>query len=94
MSPDTEKPDQDDLLEDAYAFAYGLDPDSDPYRRTLESIDKLESISRAKHRSWKPSPDAVLSSATSLLGILIIVKAESIFPIASKALSIATKIRL
>nr|DAX30171.1 MAG TPA: hypothetical protein [Caudoviricetes sp.] len=105
MSEDN--PNVDDLLADAYAYVYGMDPDSEAYQSALNSITKLEAIKDtslqtqaaiARQESqdrtwWRPSGDAMLGAAASVIGILTIVHAEQLYPVASKALSIATRIR-
>ena len=88
------KPNTKKALEEAYAFIEGMDPDSEAYREALRSIKELEQIQDAKHRRFCPSPDAVVGAAGSILGILAIVKAEQIFPVASKALGFVAKIRI
>lgn len=106
MSED--QPNVDDLLVDAYAYAYGMDPDSDAYQDSLNSIVKLEAIKDTSLQTqaaikrqeqqdrtwWRPSGDGMLGAAASVLGILVIVNAERLYPVASKALGMATRIRL
>ena len=82
------KPNTKKALEEAYAFIDGMD------REALRSIKELEQIQDEKHRRFCPSPDAVVGAAGSILGILAIVKAEQIFPVASKALGFVAKIRI
>lgn len=88
------KPNTKKALEDAYAFIDGMDPDSEAYREALRSIKELEQIQDAKLRRFCPSPDAVVGAAGSVIGILAILKAEQIFPVASKALGFVAKIRI
>lgn len=102
------KPDVNDLLEDAYAYAYGMDPDAEAYTSTLQNIVKLEAIKDTSLQTqaalkrqeqqerawWRPSGDGMLGATASVLGILVIVNAERLYPVASKALGMATRIRL
>lgn len=102
------KPDVNDLLDDAYAYAYGMDPDTETYTSTLQNIVKLEAIKDTSLQTqaalkrqeqqerawWRPSGDGMLGATASVLGILVIVNAERLYPVASKALGMATRIRL
>jgi len=102
------KPDVNDLLDDAYAYAYGMDPDTEAYTSTLQNIVKLEAIKDTSLQTqaalkrqeqqerawWRPSGDGMLGATASVLGILVIVNAERLYPVASKALGMATRIRL
>lgn len=106
MSED--QPNVDDLLADAYAYAYGMDPDTEAYTSTLQNIVKLEAIKDTSLQTqaalkrqeqqerawWRPSGDGMLGATASVLGILVIVNAERLYPVASKALGMATRIRL
>lgn len=48
-----------------------------------------------KQRAVKfPSPDTIVTCATSLVSVLLVVKAESILPVTSKALGLITKVRV
>ena len=81
-------------LEEAYAFIDGMDPDSEAYTHALRNIKDLEQIQDAKRRRFCPSPDAVVGAVGSFVGIVAILKAEQIFPVASKALGFVAKIRI
>ena len=84
------KPNAKSALDDAYAFIDGMDPDSEAYTHALRNIKDLEQIQDAKRRR----PDAVVGAVGSFAGILAILKAEQIFPVASKALGFVAKIRI
>lgn len=88
------KPNAKTALDDAYSFIDGMDPDSEAYTHALRNIKELEQIQDAKRRRFCPSPDAVVGAVGSFAGILAILKAEQIFPVASKALGFVAKIRI
>lgn len=46
-----------------------------------------------KTRSWKPSPDAIISGAVSLIGILAILHHEKLNVVSSKALGFVGRMR-
>ena len=91
----------ENALKDAYAFIDGMDPDAEAYANALANIRELEAIC-AKHRDELdkqravklPSPDTIVTCATSLVSVLLVVKAESILPVTSKALGLITKVRI
>lgn len=94
----------ENALKDAYAFIDGMDPDAEAYANALANIRELEAIC-AKHRDETqraekqravklPSPDTIVTCATSLVSVLLVVKAESILPVTSKALGLITKVRI
>ena len=88
------KPNAKSALDDAYYFIDGMDPDSEAYTHALRNIKDLEQIQDAKRRRFCPSPDAVVGAVGSFVGIVAILKAEQIFPVASKALGFVAKIRI
>lgn len=48
---------------------------------------------KEKDRSWKPSPDAVVTAAASIVGILFVLHYEKIGIVTSKALSFVGKMK-
>ena len=88
------KPNAKTALDDAYSFIDGMDPDSEAYTHALRNIKDLEQIQDAKRRRFCPSPDAVVGAVGSFVGIVAILKAEQIVPVASKALGFVAKIRI
>ena len=95
----------ENALKDAYAFIDGMDPDAEAYANALANIRELEAIC-AKHRDEtrraekheseldKQRADTIVTCATSLVSVLLVVKAESILPVTSKALGLITKVRI
>jgi len=61
--------------------------------------DKIEleqnkfNADQVKERSWKPSPDAIVGAAATVVGILLVLHHEKANVIASKALGFVNKMR-
>jgi hypothetical protein len=60
--------------------------DSDEYGVLLERLGKLQKI-RHEEKPENPTSDAILSSATNLIGIFMILRHEQLNVITSKATS-------
>jgi hypothetical protein len=78
---------------DQLVLALGAhEPNSDEFGTIVERLSKLHKI-QDDNKSKTVSPDTALSVAANLLGILMIVHHEQLYPVTSKALSFIPKIR-
>jgi hypothetical protein len=77
-----------DLLEELEVMP-GSDEDYSP---TADNLIKLMKLKQEVNPAWRPSPDAVIAAAGSLLGILLILNYERAEVVTSKALSFVMKI--
>lgn len=60
-----------------------------------EEIRKLRiSNSESKKPWWLPSPDAVVGALASFGGIIVVLNHERFWPVASKAFSLVTKVKI
>ena len=62
-------------------------------REKLEFESQKLEFEKEKNRSWRPSPDAIVTGAASILGIVAILHYEKLGVITSKALSFVGKAR-
>jgi hypothetical protein len=76
-----------DLLEELESMT-GSNED---YAETADQLVKLMKLKQEINPAWRPSPDAVVAAAGSLLGILAILHYEKFNVITSKALSFVIK---
>lgn len=76
----------DVAIEEAYKSLGDYKEGSDLYMEILSVIEKLENL-KQKRNSFKVSPDVMVSSVCSLLGILLILNYERTSIITSKAIS-------
>lgn len=77
----------DDLIEDAYAALKGMDETTEAYTDALRNLEKLLEIRATEKKRTTPSPEAVLSAAASLTGIVLILAFEQKHVITTKSLS-------
>ena len=68
-----------------------LSSDAPEYSAASDQLVKLMKLKKELNPSWRPSPDALVGAAGSILGILLIIKFEKLDVITSKALSFVTK---
>lgn len=67
-------------------------PNSEEYAAILEKIERLFKLQAPKTEPRKPiSPDALISAAASLAGIVLVINAEHVGVITSKALGFIVK---
>lgn len=78
-----------DLIEELKNME-GAHPD---YSDTADQLIKLMKLKTEVTHSWRPSPDALVGAAGSLLGILCILHFEKAGVITSKALSFVGKMK-
>lgn len=70
-------------------------PNSDEYAATLDKIERLFKLQAPKPEPRKlATPDAIISAAASLAGIVMIINAEHVGVITSKALGFVVKPKL
>jgi hypothetical protein len=69
----------------------GLDEASEEYNAASDQLVKLLTLKKETNSSWRPSPDAIVGGAVSILGILLILKYEKLDVVTSKALSFVGK---
>jgi len=91
------KTDDVDLLQETIdRLYYALtkwSADDEEYDKITDQIIKLKKLQNDTTHSWKPSPDAVVGAAGSILGIVLILQYEKIGVIASKALGFVGKMK-
>lgn len=83
----------DDLIEDAYAALKGMDESTEAYETALKNLKELMEINATEKKRTSVSPEAVLSAATSLGGIVLILLFEQKHVITTKSLSMLPRIR-
>lgn len=70
-------------------------PNTDDYAKVLEKIERLFKLQAPKTEPRKPiSPDALISAAASLAGIVMIIHHEQVGALTSKALGFVVKPKL
>lgn len=91
------KTDEVDPLQNAidnlYSELAGFPGDSEGYHRTTDQIVKLKKLQKEMNPSWRPSPDALVGAAGSVLGIILILQYEKLGVITSKALGFVGKMK-
>lgn len=91
------KTNKTDLLQQAinnlYSELAGHMADTEEYDRIANQIVKLEKLQKETNPSWRPSPDALIGAAGSVLGIVLILHYEKLGVITSKALSFVGKMK-
>lgn len=71
----------------------GLNADSEEYSDAADQLVKLMKLKKEINPSWRPSPDALVGAAGSILGIILILHFEKLGAITSKALSFVGKMK-
>lgn len=91
------KANEPDLLQDAidnlFSELAGHDANTEEYDSITDQIVKLQKLQKEVTHSWKPSPDAIVAAAGSVLGIVLILQFEKIGVITSKALGFVSKMK-
>lgn len=90
---DQTTPSVDSLIDDTLNTLDTLDPVSDEFRTGLDNLKILQSM-KPKSFLEKVDPNVILSAASSLGGIVMIMKFERLNVIATKAFSLIPKIRV
>lgn len=65
--------------------------DSDTYAKMVNQLQKLHDM-KTKETSRRPSPDALVSAAASIVGILLIVNYERVHVVTTRALGLIPKV--
>ena len=92
FAKDKSEPTQlDAVISSLETFLLKLDPGSDKYTKLVESLSKLHSL--RGEPSKRVSPDAILTTAGSIAGILLILNYERLGVVTSKAIGFVTKLR-
>lgn len=75
-----------DAIDNLYSELAGHEAFTDEYNDITSQIVKLEEHQKKNSSRWVPSPDAVVSGAVSIIGILCILHYEKMGVVTSKAL--------
>lgn len=67
--------------------------DSEDYEASSEQLIKLMKLKKEVNPSWRPSPDALLGAAGSVLSILVILNFERAHAITTKAMSFVRMVK-
>lgn len=78
-----------DLLEELGS----MEGSREDYEPTTDNLIKLMKLKAEINPSWRPSPDAIVGAAGSILGIVLILHYEKIGAVTSKALSFIGKLK-
>lgn len=74
-----------------YSRLGSYETDTKEYANVIDQIVKLEKLKNETHSSWTPSPDAVIGAVASIGGILLIIHAEHLGSVTSKAIGFVRK---
>ena len=80
-------------IDNLYSELAGYDAHTEEYDAITDQIVKLKELQSKVNHNWKPSPDAVISGAVSILGIVLILHYEKINIVTSKALGFVGKMK-
>jgi hypothetical protein len=81
----------DQIIDALQEFVLTLDPDDNRYTTMVDNLSKLHKL---RGEPSKPiSRDAIITTAGSLAGILLILNYERLNVVTSKAISFVTKLR-
>lgn len=83
----------DEAISDILIEMNGLSADSEEYSNAADQLVKLMKLKKEISPSWRPSPDALIGAASSVLGIVLILHYEKLGVITSKALSFISKLK-
>jgi hypothetical protein len=79
-------------IDDALLELATTKPNTDEYDQILDKIERLHKLKAPAKEARKPvSPDALISAAASIAGIVLVLNAEHIGAVTSKAFSIVPK---
>lgn len=81
----------DEAISSILTTMNGLDEATEEYAAASDQLVKLMKLKKELNPSWRPSPDALIGVAGSLVSILLILKYEKLDIITSKALSFVGK---
>jgi hypothetical protein len=83
----------DEAISDILTELNGLNADDEKYAAASDQLVKLMKLKNDITPSWRPSPDALVGAASSVLGIILILHYEKLGVITSKALSFVGKMK-
>lgn len=83
----------DQAISDILTAMNGLPKDSKEYDAASDQLVKLMKLKRENNPSWRPSPDALVGAAGSVLGIIMILHFEKVGVVTSKALSFVRQMK-
>lgn len=83
----------DKEIDECIACLKSMVPESEQYRTAVENIKKLEEL-KSCSKMEKPSSDMILYTASTLVGILVILNFEKADVITSKAMQYLPKWRV
>jgi hypothetical protein len=70
-----------------------VDSTTEEYNAMSDQLVKLMKLKKDAVPTWRPSPDALMTVAGNLLGILLILNYERAHVITSKAIGFVSKLR-
>jgi len=80
-------------INNLYSELAGHMAETEEYDRITDQIVKLQKLQKETTHSWKPTPDAIVGAAGSVLGIVLILHFEKVGVITSKALGFVGKMK-
>lgn len=83
----------DEAISDILKEMNGLNADTPEYSAAADQLVKLMKLKKEINPSWRPSPDAIIAAAGSVLSIVLILHYEKLGVITSKALSFVGKMK-
>lgn len=81
----------DEAIDDVLIEMRGLNADSEEYAAAADQLIKLMRLKQEVIPTWRPSPDALVGLAGSIISIVLILKFEKFGVVTSKALSFVGK---
>jgi hypothetical protein len=84
-----------DAIDNLYSELAGYNADTEEYNNITDQIVKMLELQNKLNtsKSWRPSPDAIVAAAGSILGILLILNYEQKDVMTSKALGLVGKLK-
>lgn len=80
-------------IDELYSELAGFEGHDEEYDLLTDQIVKLQKLQKEMNPSWRPSPDALIGAAGSVLGIVLILHYEKIGVVTSKALGFVGKMK-
>jgi hypothetical protein len=80
-------------IDTLYSDLQAHKPYTEDYDKITDQIVKLKKLQNETTHSWKPSPDALVGAAGSVLGIVLILQFEKIGVITSKAVGFVRQLK-
>lgn len=83
----------DAAISDVLVTLNSLDESSEEYNVASDQLVKLMKLKNEVTHSWRPSPDALVGAAGSILSVILILHYEKLGVITSKAVSFVSKMK-